>query len=162
MPLNASQLASDIEAVFLSEPPDGATAAKKIAAAYDNYCKAGLAGGVPPVLTGVEAARFEGPLASGFSAGAASAVANGFKDGVTAYWVSPPVPFAAPPIAGVTTSVAGAGAIVGPLTGILENSSNTQKSSAQQIAQLLDQATKTVLVTFTAPQPTPPSPANLA
>jgi len=163
MPLVVSQLTSDIQAVFASKPPSGAVAAQKIAAAYDSYCKTGLAGGVPPLLTGTEAKRMEGPLAGALSSssGSAAAVGAAFSSGVQAYWLSPPIPFMAPPITGVVTAVPGAGAVAGAVTGALSNVANSEATIAAQIAAALDAATKTVLVTFATPPPSPPPPATV-
>lgn len=163
MPLVVSGLASELAAVFASKPPSGAVAAQKIAAAYDNYCKAGLAGGIPPIFTGTEAKRMEGPLAGALASpnGTAAAVGAAFATGVNAYWLTPPVPFAAPPIAGVVTAVPGAAAVAAAVTGALSNLSNTEGSIGAQIAAALDLATKTVLVTFATPPPVPPPPATV-
>jgi hypothetical protein len=162
MPLNLSPLASELEGVFSSEPPNGSVAAQRIAQAYDNYCKAGLAGGIPPVFTGTEAKRLEGPLANALnSKSSAASVASAFASGLTAYWLQPPVIFAAPPVLGAATVIPGAQPMVNPLTGVLKNLSNGRPVAANKIAAELDKATKTVLVTFTAPQPTPPSPATV-
>lgn len=165
MPLVVSTLASELKTIFESMPTDGALAASKLAGAYDKYCKAALAGGIPPVFTGAEKPALEGFLAGVLASGAGSAaqVAQAWSTGIQAYWVAPPVPFMAPPIAGVVTAMPGAASAVSTITGVLSNMANTEDSAAQGLAAALDVATKTVLVTFTTPPPPagPPPPATV-
>jgi len=166
MPLVVAQLQAELAAVFLAQPDSGAKSAKDMAAAYDNYCKAGLAGGAVPVFTATEVKRLEGLLAGALAdpkVGSAANLAMAWMNGLNSYWLAPPVQFATPPILGMVTAIAGIGAVSGGLTGVFSNTQNTEASAAQQIATILDAATKTVLVTFTAPPAPlgPPPPATV-
>jgi hypothetical protein len=84
-------------------------------------------------------------------------------NGIMSYWMAPPVMFSGGPAIGVTTAMAGAMSIVSPLGAALSNTQNTEDAIGNQIATLLDAATKTVMVTFSAPPPPagPPPPAFL-
>lgn len=163
MPLVVSKLAADLQKIFASRPSNHAIAAQKIAQAYDAYCKKGLAGGVPPLLTGAEAKRFEGILVPVLisSSGTAVTVGAAFASGIQSYWLTPPVVFTAPPILGVVTLMPGATGAAALITAALSNLANSEASCAAQIASALDVATKTVLATFSAPLPVPPVPATL-
>ena len=127
MALDSAGLGKGIADVFKSEPSSGAQAAAKIAAEYDKYAKKGQAGPGLPLVSPAAKAAMEGALAGALasSVGSAAAVAAAFSSGLTAYWMSPPVPFSGGPATGVVTAVPGAGAIVGPLTGILKNTKNS-------------------------------------
>ncbi len=164
MPLVVSTLASDLEAVFASQPLDAATSAKKMAMAYDSYCKAGMAGIACPVFTGSEAPALESVLLGAISspaAGGPPVIAAAWAAGIQAYWLSPPVVFTAPPILGTATAMLGAATVIPGLTAVFLNIANTSSTCAQTMAAVLDAATKTVLVTFTTPPPPagPPPPA---
>lgn len=166
MPLNSSSLAKELEAAFASQPESPALSAQKMAAAYDNYCKAGIAGGIPPLFTGAEVKRLEGILLGAIASpvgGGPPVIAAAWSAGIQSYWLTPPVPFLAPPIAGVTTAMPGAGAAIAVLSAGFLNVLNTEATIAQIMATALDIATRTVLVTFATPPPPagPPPPATV-
>jgi hypothetical protein len=163
MPLIKENLAAELETTFLlmSTP---AISANKMAMAYDNYCKSGLAGGIPPVFTSLEVKKLEATLFSAIAspnAGSPAVIAAAWSSGIQAYWMTPPVLFTAPPVVGAVTVVTGIAAVASGLTGIFSNKNNTPSLAANGIADILDVVTKTVLVTFTAPTPTPPIPATV-
>lgn len=164
MTLVAATLAVGLANVFRSQPVIGADAANKIANEYDIYCKMALAPPGAPVFTGMEKNTFEGLIAAALATadtGSAAMVATAFANAVQAYWLAPPVQFSGGPAIGMVTAVPGAQSIVGPLSSALSNTQNTEDIIGQIIATQLDIATKTVLVTFTAPPPPagPPPPA---
>lgn len=165
MPLVVATLASALEAAFASHPDVAAKAADDMAKAYDDYCKAGLAGGVPPLLTPAGKSALMGMLLSAIASGngTPAQVGQAWASGIQMYWMSPPVLFTAPPIVGTVTAMPGAAGAAAAITGVLANGQNTPGTAAQGIAAALDVATKTVLVTFTAPPPPtgPPPPATV-
>ena len=162
MPLVVSSLAAALEAAFLSHPGSAAISASDMAKAYDDYCKAGLAGGIPPLLLPAGKSALEGVLLGAIASGQGTPaqIAGAWSSGIQAYWMTPPVVFTAPPITGVVTAIPGAAAVTGVVIGVLSNVKNTAATAAQGIAAALDVATKTVLVTFaTPPPPALPPPA---
>jgi len=166
MPLVMSKLAKDLEAAFAEQPASPALAAQKMALAYDNYCKSGIAGGIPPLFTGAEAKALEGVLLPAIAnplGGGPPVIAAAWSAGIQGYWLTPPVAFLAPPIGGVVTAMPGAGAVIPGLTAAFLNILNTEAMIANLMAGILDIATKTVLVTFATPPPPagPPPPATV-
>ena len=164
MPLVAATLAVGLAKIFRDQPVSGADAANKVAKEYDTYCKTALAPPGAPIFTGMEKNTFEGLIAAALATadtGSAAMVAMAFANAVQAYWLAPPVQFSGGPVMGMVTAVPGAQSIVGPLSSALSNTQNTEDTIGQVIATQLDVATKTVLVTFTAPPPPagPPPPA---
>ena len=164
MPLIMATLATGLANVFKSQPSSGADAARAIANEYDKYCKTAAALPGLPVFTSLEKTTFEGilvPALSSPDAGNASVVASAFGNAVQAYWLSPPVMFSGGQAIGTVTAAPGALAIVQALTSAMLNTSNTEDVIGQLIAIQLDLATRSVLVTYTAPPPPagPPPPA---
>jgi hypothetical protein len=161
MPLVLAQLEAGLTAIFKSYPADGTMAAQLIATEYDKYCRTGMAGPGLPILTGAELGAFMSPLAAVFSGGLgpASVVAQAYSTAAMAYWMTPPVAFVGGPATGVSTSMAGAAAIIPAITGVLSNMSNTAETAAKGIAAALHAGTQTVLVVYATPQPTPPPPS---
>ncbi len=163
MPLIVSTLSSLLETSFMSCPDSAQKSADDMATAYDTYCKAGLAGGIPPLFTGLEKQALMSILLAAIisKAGTPDQIAQAWSSGIQTYWLSPPVVFTAPPIAGLVTAVPGAGAVIAAISGVMANTKNTAASAAQGIAAALDAATKTVLVTFSSPPVSPPPPATV-
>lgn len=164
MPLVSSTLAVGFANVFKSQPGSGQETASKLAQEYDKYCKAAMAPPGAPIFTGSEKTAFEGILAPALASadtGNATVVAAAFGNAVQAYWMMPPVQFSGGPAIGMVTAVPGAQAIVSPIAAALINTQNTEDSIGNILATQLDIATKTVLVTYTAPPPPtgPPPPA---
>ena len=164
MPLISAPLEKSIEAAFMAQSSP-AVVANKLATAYDNYCKGGLAGGVPPLLTGAEVKAMEGILLAAIASpsGSPAIFAAAWTAALQAYWLAPPVVFSAPPITGVATVMPGAGAVTPALTAAFSNTLNTEGIIAKLIASIIGAATKTVLVTFSTPTPPagPPPPATV-
>lgn len=164
MPLVVASLSAGLAAVFASMPPDGATAAMKIAIEYDKYCKTAMAPPGLPVFTGGEVKALEGILAGALASsnGSAAMVASAYSQGILSYWMMP-VPFVGGPASGVVSSMPGAGAAIGPIMGALSNLGNTPETIGAQIAAALDAATRTVLVVYATPPPPagPPPPATV-
>jgi len=163
--LNVSGLISGLTSVFAEMPGDAGMAAKKISIEYDKYCKAGMAPPGLPVFTGTEAFRMEHILSGVLSmpGGNPASVGAAFVAGIQAYWLTPPVPFVAGVVAGMTTAMPGAGAVAGIVSGALANPGNTASTIAGIIGGALDMATRTLLITYVMPVPPagPPPPAML-
>jgi len=163
MPVVASQLAADLEAIFVGMPSEPAIAANLMAQAYDTYCKPAFAPPGLPVFTGTEKQKLELLLFKALAdpaGGTGAKLAKAWADGIQLYWLTP-VPFSGGPASGVVTAMPGAAPIIPPLTGVFSNAGNSAMSCAQQVAQNLDAATKTVLVTYaTPPPPTGPPPPS--
>jgi len=163
MALVMAILSAELTGVFSSDNPSGAVAAQKIASAYDKYCKTAMASAATPLFTGLEAKALEGVIAGAMANnnGAAAIVANAIQLGVQSYWTAPPVQFVGTPMIGMVSAMLGVAAIGPALTEALSNNNNQPATIAQSIAEVLDAATKTVMVVFTAPPPPagPPPPA---
>jgi hypothetical protein len=134
-------------------------AAKAFADAYANYASAAMAGPSTPIFTGAEKALMMTTLMGALSPqGQAMTFAMAIQNAVMAYWTAPPVMFAPAPHPGMCLVMPGA-AMIGPgIAGALANLKNTYDSIANQMATIIDAATKTALVTFIVPPPIPPPP----
>lgn len=191
MPLNKDLLSNGFKDLFEGTdpsqpgkkvfPPDTVEAGKKWAAIYKKYAEGAQAGTttpLPPSLTAAQA-TLAGALASGFSAAKAApppaaiaGLAAAMDLAFVAFWLTPPVAFAAPPppapptMAGVVT-LAPPGVLTAALIGLFTSGAADKKTAAQQadaIATLLDSWTKTVMVVntpITPPgPPLPPAPLS--
>jgi len=165
VPLVVVTLGNALEAAFAAHSDSAAQVANDMATAYDSYCKAALAGGIPPLLTPAAKSALMGMLLGAIESGNGTPAQMGqaWAAGIQMYWMSPPILFTAPPIVGTVTAMPGAASVPGAISGVLSNPLNTAATAAQGIAAALDVATKTVLVTFTAPPPPtgPPPPATV-
>lgn len=183
MPLNKTLLSNRLKDIFEGNdpaqpgeivfPPDETEAGKKWAEAYKKYAEGAQAGAttpLPPSLTAAQTA-LAGALAAGFTAAkgapppaAISGLASAMDLAFVAFWMAPPIAFAAPPppapptMAGVVT-VAPPGVLSAALIALFTSGVADKKTAAQQadaIATLLDTWTKTVMVVNTPI--TPPGP----
>lgn len=174
MPLVSTGLTQSLSDLFSGSPgypADAGQAARAIAAAYKSYAANALAGTTTPVALSLEGAQstLEASLASAFqgaqAAGAAglSALAAALDAAFVAFWLTPPVAFAAPPITGVVT-MATPGLLQSLFSALFESGVSTQASAPRQassLANLLDTWTRTVVVTNVPPPPAVPVPAPL-
>jgi hypothetical protein len=177
MPLSSAALASALEDLFQGEggfPADEAEAGRRWAEAYRSYAAQAQAGTTVPLdfpLTGAEQ-TLSGTLAGGFATaeaagpGGAAALAAIMDAAFVAFWLTPPVAFAVPPLgpptmAGVV-SAAPPGVLTGVLSALFLAGVAQQASAAQQaqaLAAALDAWTRTVLVVNTpVVPPGPPLP----
>jgi len=163
MALVAASLTAELTTVFSGSNDSGAIAADKIATAYDNYCKTAMAGIAVPIFTGMEKTVFANTLAASLSSpqGNANIVGMAFQNAAMSYWMVPPVNFSGGAAIGMVSAMAGV-ASIGPSITTALSAPNEAPVIAQLIATILDTATRTVLVAFTAPLPVPPPPAPLA
>ena len=191
MPLNKSALSGNFKDLFEGKdpaqpgqmvfPPNPTEAGKKWAEAYKKYAEGAQAGTTAPLAPSLTAAQatLAGALAAGFSAAKAapppaaiSGLAAAMDVAFVAFWLTPPVAFAAPPppapptMAGVVT-LAPPGVLTASLIALFTSGAADQKTAAQQadaIATLLDSWTKTVMVVNTpiTPPGPPLPPAPLA
>jgi len=149
MPLPpVSLLAAQILSVFASNPVTPAQAAQKIAQKYQEHVASVTAGAALPVFTGTEGSRFSAALAPAFAAqgGAAAKAAGGFVQGMTGFWLAVPIIFSDGVNVGSPTVIPGLSSLQSSLVLCFQNTTNTAKSSADQIAAALDVATRTILV----------------
>ena len=169
MPLVSTGLTHSLTELFSGNPgypADADAAASAIAAAYKGYAANALAGVTTPLSPSLAGAQttLETSLASAFrSAQAAgnaglSALAAALDAAFVAFWLTPPVAFAAPPIAGVVTTAL-PGQMQSLFTALFQNGVASQASAASQassLASVLDTWTRTVVVTNTPPPPATP------
>jgi len=147
----------------MNQPSDqGAVKAQQWAMAYNTYALTATAGVMLPVFVGIEVQALAAQLASVMTNpnGTAAQFANAFATGIEAFWLLPPVPFAAVPIpAGAVTSFPGKPVLIADLISIFSSTTDQTAKVAIDIATALDTATRTVIVTFAPP---PGSTINLA
>lgn len=153
MALVSSLLAANLTRVFSIPAVNGAQKAIELSYAYQTYSATAMAGVLLPVFVGIEATVMAGRIIPAMSNanGTAVQMANAIASGVESFWLLPPVPFALGPVAGVVTSFPGKGVLVGQLTSIFSTTTDQAVSVAQRVAQALDVATRTVIVTFAPP-----------
>lgn len=160
MPLVSKILEAGLLQVFKAQKGLSASdSAQKQAKAYADYAQMGMAGGVPPVLTGAEAKGLESKLSQVLSApksATAGSIALAWATGVVSFWSSPPVSFGA----GKVLLAALALPIITPgLTACFASIPKSPEACAAQMATALDLATKTVIILM--PTPPPPHPVPL-
>jgi len=161
MPLVVVDLFNSIKSVFEDVSQNQKTsldAAKGLAGAYNSYASTAMAGVATPIFTGAEEAIMTGTLAAVLTPmGAAATFAMALQNAILSYWLAPPVNFIGTH-PGMVTVAPGVLTLGASLTSVLSNPMNTIESAAQQMATLIDVATKTVIVTFFPPPPIPPPP----
>ena len=137
----------------LSSPSDqGAAKAQEWAQAYNTYAITAQAGALLPTFVGVEAQAIASQLLSVMSNpnGSAAQFANALAGGIEAFWLLPPVVFSGAG-AGAVSAFPGKSALVGQLTAAFSSSTDQSAARAAEIAEALDTATRTVIVTFAPP-----------
>lgn len=152
--LSKQTLSSGLQRALQTQYSTAAAAATSLSNAYYIYAQAATAGAAVPIFTGTEVGRLRALLLKAMiqpSAGRAVTMAGAWADGILSFWMMPPVPFAGAGQAGAVTGVASIPAIRSGLLPILSNVRNTSNSAATQIAQVLDTATRGILVTLTPP-----------
>lgn len=131
--------------MIATKPASAQAACDQLAGYYQAYAATGQAGGVPPVFTGTEQARFSAALAAAFTvtppSGSPASAAAAFVAAVTAFWLTPPVVFGA----GAVTAFPGAGALQAALVALF-STFNDAATAASGLATALDVATKTITV----------------
>jgi len=152
MALILSVLEQALLGPLVAKPPDVATAANKLAMAYDTYAKTAQAGTALPVMIGTEFQGLESSILPAMTAvvsGNPATMAAAWFQGVVAYWTASPAPVVFSD--GVNTGVAnpaGASVLTGCLTGAFGNIANTEQTAASLMAACLDAATRLVTVTL--------------
>ena len=155
MPLQRQILESRILELFNSYPGTTRDAANRVAKAYADYCSGAQAAGAPVLLTGAEQTAMAAALYPGFiSKGNLQLFIQSMVQGVFAFWLAPPVPFAG---GAITVSWTGAPALQVCLR-TLVNPRITIGAAARRVANCLDTATRLVFVQ--PPTPTPPVPVT--
>lgn len=183
MPLNKALLSNGLRDLFEGNdpsmpgekvfPPNETEAGKKWAAVYKKYAEGALAGTTQPLAVSLTAAQntLAGALAGAFTTAklnptpaAVAVLAAAMDVAFVAFWLVPPVAFAAPPppapptMAGVV-SVAPPGVLTGLLSAMFAAGAVQEKSAADQadaLAMILDAWTRSVMVINTPI--TPPGP----
>lgn len=178
MPLDRDPLFSGLRDLFEGKPQfaaDEADAADKIATLCADYAANALAGGTAPISASISAAKtklaqaLEAAFTAAKAAGPAgvSALGLALDTAMAAFWLAPPIAFAAPPppappsmIGVVTVAIP---AVLAPsltalfLAGVADKPSAT--AQADSLATLLHGWTKTVMVVNTpVTPPGPPAP----
>ena len=148
MPLSSPTLSSGLQNIGF--PSTHADAGNIWAAKYAAYAADAISpmGGAPASLAAAEA-TLGATLGAAFAAGSPASVISAFVNGLTAFWLAPPVVFAGTP-PGAVTLVGGAPAL-GPALSATFASNIAGKLSKQAcsdaIAAVLDTFTRTVIVT---------------
>lgn len=148
---------SVLQAGFAAAPEqtDATAAAQQFAGIYLSYALSAQAGVFLPILTGLEVTRLQAVLAAQFSNhnGTPVQAAQAFVDGLTQFWLTPPVPFGTnpPPVPlAVVVAFAGAPALLAALQALFAAPNDTNTFAAG-LAAALDVATRTVVVQLAAP-----------
>lgn len=125
-------------------PPSAAEAAKKAADIYEAYAQKATGGGFPPTLTGSEKERMKVALQGAFSAvpSAAPVAASAWLQGLTAFWLTPPVVFGAGAVSGAVPPL---NTVVACLAGISAPAPSAEAPTTQ-VATCLHTATLQVQV----------------
>lgn len=147
MPLIPIILEKGFRDIIESPPKSPIDTANKISNMYADYAKLAVAAG-PVAFSGAEAKRMAGVMAAGFNSyGAPPMAAGAIVRSITAFWLAPPVPFAA----GVTVSWAGGPALLSCLASNLSNPKISSGAAAKILANCFDTASRLVLVQPFAP-----------
>lgn len=158
MPLVAATLEADILQLSRNYPPDAATAANMLVAAFQKYASQAIAAGFPLLSPGPGAAAMATPLIAAYSVkpGLPPVIAQALVAMVTAFWSG--ALFAFTPAPGIAAPPAAAPALLGVVSGLLA-SSNPAEVYAKNLATALDACSRSVIVTFVPPPPAVPFPA---
>lgn len=178
MPLNKDPLSSGLRDLFEGKPAfaeDETDAANKISSLYADYAANALAGTTAPLSASISAAKpiLAQALKAAFTAAKAAGPAGvstlglAIDTAIVAFWLAPPIAFAAPPLpapptmAGVVT-LAAPGVLAPTLTALFTAGVASKPTAAEQadsLATLLHNWTKTVMVVNTPlTPPGPPAP----
>ena len=172
MPLSTTSLENDLAALLGTDgnPGSAADAGDAWAKAYSGYASAATAGPTVPLTPSLQAAEttLAGSLRSAFEAaqaagpGGQAVVLSAFDAAFVAFWLTPPVAFATPPVTGVVT-LAPPGVLAGALASVLAAGMGGAGADDQAaaLASALHAWTGTVMVVNTTPAgPQPPVPLS--
>jgi hypothetical protein len=153
MPLISGTLAARLTRVLGSPSTDGPRKAQEWGAAYQAYALTATAGVLLPIFIGIEGQAFAARMAPALSVQHPSPYdfASALASGVEAFWLLPPVLFAGGIAAGAVTSFPGKLALVAGVVGVLTGPKPRHEPVAVQLANVIDAATRTVIVTFAPP-----------
>jgi hypothetical protein len=166
MPLTPGALGDGLAALFEGRngyPASTTEAAKAWAAIYRGYAAAALAGAAAPLAPGLAAAEsaLAGQLDTIFKRardGATGTIAGDLDAAFVAFWLTPAIQFASPPVTGAVT-VAPPGVLGPALAGVFAAGAAQGNSAADQaraMAAAIDAWTRTVVVVITPPVPPAP------
>lgn len=153
MPLVLPKLARKLGEVFAKHLQDPARVADEWGQAYQEYAQEGMAGTTQPILTGSEWSRFSAllkPVLAVPAAGNPATLAAAIGAGITAFWYTPPVPWASKDglFVGVTATPGGPIAIP-CLVPVLSVPKPSEIVAAAGIAACMETATRATIVTVT-------------
>ena len=149
MALNKQSLRADIKALFDEQMKDASELGVRLSKAYFDYASQAQGGiGDPVPLRGSEWMRLRSLLTALVrSRPPAARAARMIAEGVTAFWLSPPVISSG---GGVCTSI-----VTAPGVATMQSTrANSSAKAAASLANALHMMTKTVLLVY--PNPTPP------
>ena len=152
MPFNSPALESKLLDMIKNPPPSPFEAGKKLGQAYAEFVKPALGAGSPGTFTGLEAFSLAAAAGASFQApGLPPQSINGIVNGITAFWLAPPVTFGP----AVTSLWTGQGVLISCLAA-MANLRITEGLAAKKLVQCFDAATRLVFVQ--PPGPVPPVP----
>lgn len=169
MPLSKPSLQNGLAELLGDDMPASAEEAGKAwAGVYRGYAAGATAGPTVPLAPALQSAEstlansLRGAFESGQAAGpgGAATVLPLLDAAFVAFWLTPPLAFATPPVTGVVT-VAPPGVLAGALASVLAAGLAGADANAQAaaLASALDTWTRTVMVVNTTPAgPQPPVP----
>lgn len=146
MPLLAATLEQGLMDMQSRPPRSAMDTAERLATAYFQYAQAGMANGIPPVLTGAERARMTKALLPALmvpQSGSLPALAGALATSLLAFWTG--VVFGVGVFTLLSTPVC-SGCLLASCQGALPAA-----RAAKNIARCIDQATKTAVITFPPP-----------
>ena len=154
MALIKSSLESALVVALSASPASSIAAAKGMADAYATYAGAAMAGVTLPVFTGLEKNALMSQLIAAIAVplvGSPATLATAWSSGVSAFWLTPPVVFVGPGLAGTVSGFTGQSALQSSLQTAFLMLTNSISQTAALMASALDVATKTVQATIAPP-----------
>lgn len=153
MPLIPAGLAASLMRVLGTPSMVGAEKAQEWGRAYQNYALTATAGVLLPVYLGIESQAMAARMSSvmGIQHSSPYDFASVLASGVEAFWLLPPVLFTGGVAVGAVTSFPGKLALVSAVVGVLTGPKSRHEPVAIRLANVIDAATRTVIVTFAPP-----------
>ena len=156
MPLDKDKLQEDILAALNKVNEEGLQKedlGTLLGDAYSLYVSTVVAGPGMPIFTGKESSLFGETVAAALTTpGIPISLPTALFTALTSFWMAPVVLFGPPPIVGAPAPPI-APDFISILTVLLSVPGNLPEDVATAIADQLDLATKSIIVTFTAPPP---------